>query len=131
MHSTEVNSTLCLHSRHAHILLFFSPIWKDIQWPEDPEEIPPDARNLIERLLESDPQKRLGTQGAEEIKKHPFFNGIAWETLYTQSMADVFIPKPADVLDTDYFGTPEHTTCFLSFCFHFTHTLPFARFFID
>lgn len=32
-----------------------------------------DARNLITRLLNREPEGRLGTEGAEEIKKHPFF----------------------------------------------------------
>jgi len=38
-----------------------------------PEEMGKDARNLITRLLSRDPENRLGSNGAEEIKKHPFF----------------------------------------------------------
>ncbi|XP_042510861.1 serine/threonine-protein kinase UCNL-like [Macadamia integrifolia] len=38
--------------------------------------------DLIERLLEKDPTKRLGyTYGAVEIKSHPFFNGLRWDLL--------------------------------------------------
>ncbi|XWS10301.1 hypothetical protein CRYUN_Cryun39dG0064200 [Craigia yunnanensis] len=38
-----------------------------------------DAKDLIEKLLVKDPRKRLGcTRGAEDIKRHPFFDGIKW-----------------------------------------------------
>ncbi|XP_043690622.1 serine/threonine-protein kinase UCN-like [Telopea speciosissima] len=38
--------------------------------------------DLIERLLEKDPTKRLGYgYGAVEIKKHPFFKGLRWDLL--------------------------------------------------
>ncbi|KAJ3682651.1 hypothetical protein LUZ60_015224 [Juncus effusus] len=37
------------------------------------------ARDLISRLLERDPRRRLGaTRGAAEIKRHPFFKGVEW-----------------------------------------------------
>ena len=38
-----------------------------------PDEMGKDARNLITRLLSRDPESRLGSNGAGEIKKHPFF----------------------------------------------------------
>lgn len=48
-----------------------------------------------------DPEKRLGYNGAEEVKRHPFFKTINWDTLLTESPS--FIPQPTDVEDTDYF----------------------------
>jgi len=39
----------------------------------------PEAKDLIERLLEPDPKKRLGVNGAQEIKSHPWFKGNAVE----------------------------------------------------
>lgn len=37
------------------------------------------ARDLIKRLLVKDPRRRFGsTQGAADIKKHPFFKNINW-----------------------------------------------------
>lgn len=37
------------------------------------------ARQLIHALLNRDPVGRLGSsRGANEIKKHPFFQGINW-----------------------------------------------------
>lgn len=38
-----------------------------------------EARDLIEKLLVKDPRKRLGcARGAQDIKRHPFFDGIKW-----------------------------------------------------
>jgi serine/threonine protein kinase len=42
---------------------------------EFPDEMGKDARNLIIRLLSRDLENRLGSNGAKEIKKHPFFKG--------------------------------------------------------
>lgn len=37
------------------------------------------AKQLIYRLLHRDPKNRLGSQeGANEIKRHPFFRGVDW-----------------------------------------------------
>lgn len=38
------------------------------------EEVGPDARHLLTGLLTRDPNLRLGVNGAEEIKRHPFFS---------------------------------------------------------
>ena len=44
----------------------------------------PNAKDLICRLL-CDVPERLGTRGgAAEVKGHPFFEGIQWDTLYQQ-----------------------------------------------
>ncbi|KAE8669655.1 Serine/threonine-protein kinase WAG2 [Hibiscus syriacus] len=38
-----------------------------------------EAKDLIEKLLVKDPSKRLGcTLGAQDIKRHPFFDGVKW-----------------------------------------------------
>eukprot|EP00359_Climacostomum_virens_P001202 CAMPEP_0204897376 /NCGR_PEP_ID=MMETSP1397-20131031/703_1 /ASSEMBLY_ACC=CAM_ASM_000891 /TAXON_ID=49980 /ORGANISM="Climacostomum Climacostomum virens, Strain Stock W-24" /LENGTH=344 /DNA_ID=CAMNT_0052065113 /DNA_START=118 /DNA_END=1148 /DNA_ORIENTATION=- len=39
----------------------------------------PEASNLISRLLQTDPDKRLVT--FSEVKSHPFFSGIDWEAI--------------------------------------------------
>ena len=38
------------------------------------DHINPDARSILTGLLQRDPTKRLGANGAEEIKRHPFFS---------------------------------------------------------
>ncbi|CAI7897119.1 unnamed protein product [Closterium sp. NIES-53] len=55
------------------------------------------------RLLHPEPSLRLGARGAEEVKAHPFFDGIRWETL-AQEQA-VFVPSPDNPHDTGYFLT--------------------------
>lgn len=55
----------------------------------------------MERLMTLDPEKRLGYNGAEEVKRHPFFKSINWDTLLKESPS--FIPQPSGMEDTDYF----------------------------
>eukprot|EP00771_Trimastix_marina_P003176 gnl/Trimastix_PCT/4389.p1 GENE.gnl/Trimastix_PCT/4389~~gnl/Trimastix_PCT/4389.p1 ORF type:complete len:575 (-),score=71.48 gnl/Trimastix_PCT/4389:106-1830(-) len=64
----------------------------DIYWPDD---FPPDARNLVEGLLDRNPDTRLGCgpRGADEIRQHAFFERIEWETL---DMAPAPITGAAD-----------------------------------
>jgi 3-phosphoinositide dependent protein kinase-1 len=61
---------------------------------EMPPFVPPDAADLIRRLLVQDPAERLGAgtagQGYAPIRSHPFFAGITdWETLPEQAIAIV------------------------------------------
>lgn len=39
-----------------------------------PPDIPSEARSVMTGLLQRDPSRRLGNNGGEEIKKHPFFS---------------------------------------------------------
>lgn len=39
------------------------------------------ARDLIDRLLKKDPDERIGASDIQELKTHPFFENIEWETL--------------------------------------------------
>lgn len=38
------------------------------------------AQDLIRKML-SDPKERLGVNGVEEIKAHPFFHGVDWKKI--------------------------------------------------
>ena len=38
-------------------------------------------KDLLKKLIEKDPNKRLGIHDKKEIKNHPFFKGIDWEKL--------------------------------------------------
>ena len=40
----------------------------------------PEAKNLIERLLDPNPKTRLGYNGVHEIKFHPWFKGYKFNT---------------------------------------------------
>ena len=51
-----------------------------------------EAKNLIIKLLEKDPGTRLGKEGLEEIKKHPFFYGINFDDLSKKKIKALFKP---------------------------------------
>lgn len=45
------------------------------------------AKDLIKKLLCRDPRKRLGAnKDSEEIKEHPFFEGINWEDVFNRKL---------------------------------------------
>ncbi|KAI9486921.1 MAG: hypothetical protein EXX96DRAFT_627509 [Benjaminiella poitrasii] len=81
--------------------VFENILSRRIDWHEDQVQISPEARDFMERLMTLDPEKRLGYYGADEVKNHPFFKSIHWDTLLTESPS--FVPQPADMEDTDYF----------------------------
>lgn len=60
----------------------------------------PEAKDLISRML-SDVDHRLGTNGAAEIKAHPWFKDVEWDKLYEMEAA--FKPEVNGELDTQNF----------------------------
>ncbi|KAM3126379.1 hypothetical protein CJJ07_000925 [Candidozyma auris] len=76
--------------------------WPPLSEEEEKEICPPEAKDLIKKLLVINYEERLGYNGADEIKSHPYFNHINWETLYLES-PDSFIPITDDPESTDYF----------------------------
>ncbi|PKA55067.1 Serine/threonine-protein kinase [Apostasia shenzhenica] len=60
----------------------------------------PEAKDLICKLL-CNVDQRLGSNGGVEIKVHPWFEGVEWDTLYTMEAA--FIPDVKGELDTQNF----------------------------
>ncbi|CAG8579485.1 10890_t:CDS:2 [Paraglomus occultum] len=80
--------------------VFENILSRKIEWYDD-VEISWQARDFIERLLCMNAEDRLGANGANEVKSHPFFKGINWETILNEP-AD-FVPQPKDMEDTDYF----------------------------
>ncbi|MED6206829.1 hypothetical protein PIB30_030390 [Stylosanthes scabra] len=80
--------------------------WKShLKFPEE-ARLSPEAKDLISKLL-CNVAQRLGSNGADEIKDHPFFNGVAWDKLYQMEAA--FIPEVNDELDTQNFEKFEET----------------------
>lgn len=59
------------------------------------------ARDLIRALMCSQ-EDRLGKNGVDEIKAHPFFEGIDWANL--QNTPPPFVPELASETDTAYFA---------------------------
>ncbi|KAF2275607.1 serine/threonine-protein kinase YPK2/YKR2 [Westerdykella ornata] len=68
-----------------------------------PEIVPVAARDLLTRLLDRDPAKRLGAKGAAEIKAHYFFHSIDWRKLLERKYEPSFKPNVVDALDTANF----------------------------
>ena len=58
-----------------------------------PEIVPPTAKDLLTRLLDRDPARRLGARGAAEIKAHPFFHSIDWRKLLQRRYEPTFKPN--------------------------------------
>lgn len=57
------------------------------------EIVPPAARDLLTKLLNRDPKKRLGANGSSEIKSHEFFHGIDWRKLLQRKYEPTFKPS--------------------------------------
>jgi serum/glucocorticoid-regulated kinase 2 len=68
------------------------------------KEFNEDARDLLKKLLNTNPTKRLGNgpEGAKEIKDHSFFKDIDWKRLYEKDLESPFIPQVSDVEDTQH-----------------------------
>ena len=78
------------------------------------DEISPLARSILTGLLNRDPSQRLGVNGAEEIKRHPFFaQHIDFERLLQKKIQPPFKPSvssPVDVSNFDTVFTAEEPT---------------------
>uniref|UniRef100_A0A4W3HE47 non-specific serine/threonine protein kinase n=1 Tax=Callorhinchus milii TaxID=7868 RepID=A0A4W3HE47_CALMI len=83
--------------------LFGQVVSDEIMWPEGEEALPPEAQDLITRLLRLNPLDRLGTGGAHDVKHHCFFAPLDWNGLLRQKAE--FIPQLESEDDTSYFDT--------------------------
>lgn len=59
---------------------------------------------MIIKLLEFEPSKRLGFSGVEEIKKHPFFEGVNWDEYMNKTPEPPLKPDIKGPEDLSYFG---------------------------
>lgn len=74
-----------------------------------PPDMPPEARSVMTGLLQRDPARRLGSNGGEEIKRHPFFSKyIDWNRLLAKKIQPPFKPSVESVLDVANFD-PDFT----------------------
>ncbi|KAM3249233.1 hypothetical protein P3L10_011002 [Capsicum annuum] len=70
-----------------------------LKFPDEPK-VSDEAKDLICHLL-CDVESRLGTEGVEEIKVHPWFKGVNWDMLYEMEAA--YKPIVTRELDTQNF----------------------------
>ncbi|KAG2004635.1 AGC/Akt protein kinase [Coprinopsis cinerea AmutBmut pab1-1] len=74
-----------------------------------PPDISPEARSVMTGLLQRNPAHRLGANGGEEIKRHPFFaKYIDWNLLMAKKIQPPFKPSVESVLDVANFD-PDFT----------------------
>ncbi|KAH0664729.1 hypothetical protein KY285_025935 [Solanum tuberosum] len=74
--------------------------WKNhLKFPEE-VKLSREAKDITSKLL-CDVTERLGSNGTDEIKAHPWFKGIDWDKIYQMEAA--FIPEVNDELDTQNF----------------------------
>ncbi|KIJ17744.1 hypothetical protein PAXINDRAFT_167709 [Paxillus involutus ATCC 200175] len=69
-------------------------------------DIGTEARSILTSLLNRDPLRRLGVNGAEEIKKHPFFEKhIDFKKLLQKKIQPPFKPSVSSPVDVSNFDT--------------------------
>ena len=83
--------------------------WKKFLKIPSNKKISENAKDLIMKMI-NNPNKRLGKNGAEEIKKHKFFEGFDWDNIL--NMKAPFIPKLKNDYDTSYFEKCEKISDF-------------------
>ncbi|GAA5922084.1 uncharacterized protein JCM15063_003180 [Sporobolomyces koalae] len=81
--------------------VFENILSRRFDWHEGEIDITPEARDFIDRLLCTDARRRLGARGAEEVKAHPFLEGVDWDNLLKGPVE--FVPNVTDPESTDYF----------------------------
>ena len=75
--------------------------WKNTLNIRPEANISKEAEDILRKLI-NDPEVRLGTNGADEIKSHPFFKGIDWNHI-KETLTPPFIPELKNNYDTKYF----------------------------
>ena len=88
---------------------------KIINWKNNLEikpevNISKEAIDILKKLI-NDPDKRLGLNGAQEIKKHPYFKNINWQKI-KETLVPPFIPVLNGPYDSRYFDEYEETEPF-------------------
>ncbi|XP_046755827.1 protein kinase C delta type isoform X4 [Gallus gallus] len=72
-----------------------------VDTPHYPRWITKESKDLLEKLFERDPTRRLGVTG--NIRDHPFFKTINWTTLEKREIDPPFKPKVKSASDYNNF----------------------------
>ncbi|KAJ5157853.1 uncharacterized protein N7482_008953 [Penicillium canariense] len=89
--------------------VFENILQRNINWPDDPQEYTsPESLDLMNRLMTLNPRERIGANveekfpnGGAEIRNHPWFADINWDTLLEDKAE--FVPNLENPEDTEYF----------------------------
>ena len=66
-----------------------------------------DFMDFINELIKRKPEDRLGKNGIDEIKKHPWLKYFNWKDLYLMKIKAPFIPPESDNFDSKYCNMEE------------------------
>lgn len=61
-----------------------------------------EAADFINRLIQRKPLNRLGLNGPEDVKNHPWLRDFPWDDLLRQKITSPFIPPNEDNFDANY-----------------------------
>ena len=91
------NPPFKIEGANVYSIKFNEPLKMDNCFSEE-------AKDLINKLLNVDPNKRLGygKNGVEELKNHPYFKDVNWEKLKNLEETPPFIPEIKDFTDLKY-----------------------------
>ena len=89
--------------------VFDNILARRIDWPTEEDcMVSVDAKDLMCQLMTINPKERLGANmsekyasGGDEIRKHPWFDDVNWDTLLEDEAQ--FVPAPENPEDTEYF----------------------------
>ncbi|RQM29250.1 hypothetical protein B5M09_008638 [Aphanomyces astaci] len=90
--------------------IFANILDRRIDWPNEDQRLSPHVEDLINRLLDPNPDTRLGWT---DLTMHPFFqdHGVHWDTLLDTTPP--FVPTLDDPYDTSYFNNRNLTEAFV------------------
>ncbi|CAL1568134.1 unnamed protein product [Knipowitschia caucasica] len=82
--------------------VFDSIVNDDVRYPRF---LSPDSVSLIQKLLQKNPEMRLGAgeEDAAEIKSHKFFQGVDWDALLSKKVKPPFVPVVKAAQDVSNF----------------------------
>ncbi|KAM5443079.1 rim15, signal transduction response regulator [Microsporum ferrugineum] len=91
--------------------VFQNILHRRINWPDEADEmVSPEAKDIMEKLITINPHERLGSNidekyanGGAEVRAHPWFSDINWDTLLEDEAQ--FVPAPENPEDTEYFDS--------------------------
>ncbi|KAI8091288.1 kinase-like domain-containing protein [Gilbertella persicaria] len=78
----------------------------DVDYPQD---MSPEARDLLENLLKTKPSERFGNlkNGVNDIKNHPWFKSVDFDAILARKTTPPHIPHIKHEGDTHYFASYE------------------------
>ena len=67
-----------------------------------PNDISSTSIDFLNKIFTIDPKKRLGSKGTDEVRNHPFFEGIDFEEIYNKKIKPPFMPRITKKEETRY-----------------------------